>query len=235
MSQTLSETTGLRGAAASRVTILNWEVPPLADPGTAPVWRSTRGSSTHPAREHAGGAHRSVEMVDRQDGVPRATVLWCSSGVGCSTKRSGGTGAPHGRTQHRSVATMSWNYLRDMDGVRIGEKYAIPDALIAGVARSACAPVCGRASTPMSTIHPGHAESVDARAALPRMGAHWKNTLMIGDRMDPDPISGLEAGPQATLSATTTARFDDSKQAVVVAIGLSAREPSPSGARILHY
>lgn len=37
------------------------------------------------------------------------------------------------------------------------------------------------------------------RSALRRMGAHSENTLMIGDRMDTDVISGLEAGLQTIL------------------------------------
>ncbi|MGV9709314.1 HAD-IIA family hydrolase [Gordonia sp. NPDC003424] len=37
------------------------------------------------------------------------------------------------------------------------------------------------------------------RSALRQMGAHSENTLMIGDRMDTDVISGLEAGLQTIL------------------------------------
>ena len=37
------------------------------------------------------------------------------------------------------------------------------------------------------------------RSALRKMGAHSENTLMIGDRMDTDVISGLEAGLQTIL------------------------------------
>ncbi|MGB3698543.1 MAG: HAD-IIA family hydrolase [Gordonia sp. (in: high G+C Gram-positive bacteria)] len=37
------------------------------------------------------------------------------------------------------------------------------------------------------------------RSALRRIGAHSENTLMIGDRMDTDVVSGLEAGLQTIL------------------------------------
>ncbi len=37
------------------------------------------------------------------------------------------------------------------------------------------------------------------RSALRAIGAHSENTLMIGDRMDTDVVSGLEAGLQTIL------------------------------------
>ncbi|AZG46305.1 HAD-IIA family hydrolase [Gordonia insulae] len=40
------------------------------------------------------------------------------------------------------------------------------------------------------------------RSALRQIGAHSENTLMIGDRMDTDVISGLEAGLQTILVLT---------------------------------
>lgn len=40
------------------------------------------------------------------------------------------------------------------------------------------------------------------RSALRRMGAHSENTLMIGDRMDTDVVSGIEAGLQTILVLT---------------------------------
>jgi len=40
------------------------------------------------------------------------------------------------------------------------------------------------------------------RSALRSIGAHSENTLMIGDRMDTDIVSGLEAGLQTVLVLT---------------------------------
>jgi NagD protein len=40
------------------------------------------------------------------------------------------------------------------------------------------------------------------RSALRKIGAHSESTLMIGDRMDTDVLSGLEAGLQTILVLT---------------------------------
>jgi NagD protein len=40
------------------------------------------------------------------------------------------------------------------------------------------------------------------RSALRRLGAHSESTLMIGDRMDTDVHSGIEAGLQTILVLT---------------------------------
>ena len=40
------------------------------------------------------------------------------------------------------------------------------------------------------------------RSALRAIGGHSENTLMIGDRMDTDVLSGLEAGLQTILVLT---------------------------------
>ena len=40
------------------------------------------------------------------------------------------------------------------------------------------------------------------RSALRNIGAHSENTLMIGDRMDTDIVSGMEAGLETVLVLT---------------------------------
>ena len=47
------------------------------------------------------------------------------------------------------------------------------------------------------------------RSALNRLEAHSETTVMIGDRMDTDIISGLEAGLQTVLVLTGSTRPED--------------------------
>ena len=46
------------------------------------------------------------------------------------------------------------------------------------------------------------------RSALNRIEAHSETTVMVGDRMDTDIISGLEAGLRTILVATGSTRPD---------------------------
>jgi NagD protein len=46
------------------------------------------------------------------------------------------------------------------------------------------------------------------RAALNRIEAHSETTVMVGDRMDTDIVSGLEAGLRTILVATGSTRPD---------------------------
>ena len=46
------------------------------------------------------------------------------------------------------------------------------------------------------------------RSALNRLEAHSETTVMIGDRMDTDIISGLEAGLRTVLVTTGSTRPD---------------------------
>ena len=46
------------------------------------------------------------------------------------------------------------------------------------------------------------------RSALNRLEAHSETTIMIGDRMDTDIISGLEAGLRTVLVTTGSTRPD---------------------------
>ncbi len=46
------------------------------------------------------------------------------------------------------------------------------------------------------------------RSALNRLDAHSESTVMVGDRMDTDIISGLEAGLRTVLVTTGSTRPD---------------------------
>ena len=50
------------------------------------------------------------------------------------------------------------------------------------------------------------------RSALNRPQAHCETTVMIGDRMDTDIISGIEAGLRAVLVSTGSTRPDQVEQ-----------------------
>ena len=47
------------------------------------------------------------------------------------------------------------------------------------------------------------------RSALNRIEAHSETTVMVGDRMDTDIVSGLEAGLRSILVLTGSTRAED--------------------------
>jgi NagD protein len=47
------------------------------------------------------------------------------------------------------------------------------------------------------------------RSALNRLEAHSETTVMVGDRMDTDIVSGLEAGLRSVLVLTGSTRRDE--------------------------
>ena len=55
------------------------------------------------------------------------------------------------------------------------------------------------AVTGMEPYYVGKPNPVMMRSALNNIGAHSENTVMIGDRMDTDVKSGLEAGMRTVL------------------------------------
>ncbi|GAB2932457.1 HAD-IIA family hydrolase [Rhodococcus aerolatus] len=58
------------------------------------------------------------------------------------------------------------------------------------------------AATGKAPYYVGKPNALMMRSALRKIGAHSENTLMIGDRMDTDVLSGLEAGLQTILVLT---------------------------------
>ena len=58
------------------------------------------------------------------------------------------------------------------------------------------------AATGHQPYYVGKPNALMMRSALRKIGAHSESTLMIGDRMDTDVLSGLEAGLQTILVLT---------------------------------
>jgi NagD protein len=58
------------------------------------------------------------------------------------------------------------------------------------------------AATGKQPYYVGKPNALMMRSALRKIGAHSESTLMIGDRMDTDVLSGLEAGLQTILVLT---------------------------------
>ena len=54
----------------------------------------------------------------------------------------------------------------------------------------------------------GKPNPIMMRIALDRIDAHSETTVMVGDRMDTDVISGLEAGPRTVLVLTGSTQRD---------------------------
>jgi NagD protein len=65
------------------------------------------------------------------------------------------------------------------------------------------------AATKISPYYVGKPNPLMMRTALNRIGAHSETTIMIGDRMDTDVRSGLEAGMRTILVMTGSTRPED--------------------------
>lgn len=68
------------------------------------------------------------------------------------------------------------------------------------------------AATGIQPYYVGKPNPLMMRTALNRLGAHSETSVMIGDRMDTDVKSGLEAGMRSVLVLTGSTREDDIAQ-----------------------
>ncbi len=68
------------------------------------------------------------------------------------------------------------------------------------------------AATGISPYYVGKPNPLMMRTALNRIGAHSETSVMIGDRMDTDVKSGLEAGMRSILVMTGSTRADQIEQ-----------------------
>jgi NagD protein len=64
-------------------------------------------------------------------------------------------------------------------------------------------------ATGVEPYYVGKPNPLMMRAALNRLQAHSETTVMVGDRMDTDVVSGLEAGLRTILVLTGSTRAED--------------------------
>ncbi len=92
--------------------------------------------------------------------------------------------------------------------IRGGARFIATNPDVTGPAPQGVLPATGAvaalitAATNREPYYVGKPNPVMMRSALNHIGAHSENTVMIGDRMDTDVKSGLEAGLQTILVRT---------------------------------
>jgi NagD protein len=111
--------------------------------------------------------------------------------------------------------TPSYDYAKIDRAVRLilaGAKFIATNPDVSGPEEEGIHPACGALAAPIEQVTGRHAYFVGKpnplmmREALRRLDAHSENSVMIGDRMDTDILSGIGAGMQTVLvlSGVTT-------------------------------
>lgn len=105
--------------------------------------------------------------------------------------------------------------IRLIDG---GAKFIATNPDVTGPSREGPLPATGAvaamitAATGVVPYYVGKPNPLMMRTALNRIGAHSETSVMIGDRMDTDVKSGLEAGMRSVLVLTGSTREDEITQ-----------------------
>ena len=95
-----------------------------------------------------------------------------------------------------------------------GARFLATNPDVSGPSQQGLLPACGSVAALISTAtgrQPyfiGKPNPLMMRSALNRLEAHSETTVMVGDRMDTDIISGLEAGLRTVLVTTGSTRPD---------------------------
>ena len=96
-----------------------------------------------------------------------------------------------------------------------GARFLATNPDVSGPSQQGLLPACGSVAALISTAtgrQPyfiGKPNPLMMRSALNRLEAHSETTVMVGDRMDTDIISGLEAGLRTVLVTTGSTRPED--------------------------
>jgi NagD protein len=95
-----------------------------------------------------------------------------------------------------------------------GARFIATNPDVSGPSAQGLLPACGSVAALISTAtgrqpyFVGKPNPLMMRSALNRLAAHSETTVMVGDRMDTDIISGLEAGLRTVLVTTGSTRPD---------------------------
>ncbi len=107
--------------------------------------------------------------------------------------------------------TPSYDYAKIVRAVHLiqgGAHFIATNPDVSGPEEEGVHPACGALAAPIERVtgqtayFVGKPNPLMMREALRRLDAHSENTLMIGDRMDTDILSGLGAGMQTILVLT---------------------------------
>lgn len=114
--------------------------------------------------------------------------------------------------------TPSYDYAKIVTAVRLvmgGARFIATNPDVSGPEEEGILPACGALAAPIERItgreayYVGKPNPLMMREALRRLGAHSESSVMIGDRMDTDVLSGLGAGMQTVLVLTGVTSRDE--------------------------
>jgi NagD protein len=107
--------------------------------------------------------------------------------------------------------TPSYDYAKIVRAVRLilgGAKFIATNPDVTGPEEEGIHPACGALAAPIEratgqqAYYVGKPNPLMMRAALRKLDSHSENTIMIGDRMDTDILSGIGAGMETVLVLT---------------------------------
>lgn len=107
--------------------------------------------------------------------------------------------------------TPSYDYAKILRAVRLvmdGAKFVATNPDVSGPEEEGLHPACGALAAPIEratgrqAYYVGKPNPLMMREALNRMDAHSEDSVMIGDRMDTDILSGIGAGMETVLVLT---------------------------------
>ena len=114
--------------------------------------------------------------------------------------------------------TPSYDYAKIVKAVQLilgGARFIATNPDVSGPVEEGILPACGALAAPIERVtgqqayYVGKPNPLMMREALRRLGTHSENSVMIGDRMDTDVLSGIGAGMQTVLVLTgVTTRAD---------------------------
>src|SRR5919201_2121372 len=114
--------------------------------------------------------------------------------------------------------TPSYDYGKIVQAVRLilgGARFIATNPDVTGPQEEGIHPACGALAAPIEratgrqAYFVGKPNPLMMREALRRLNAHSENTVMIGDRMDTDVLSGIGAGMKTVLVLTGVTARDD--------------------------
>jgi NagD protein len=114
--------------------------------------------------------------------------------------------------------TPSYDYAKIMQAVRLimgGAHFIATNPDVSGPEEEGISPACGALAAPIEAVtgkkayYVGKPNPLMMREALDRLGAHSADSVMIGDRMDTDVLSGLGAGMHTVLVLTGVTTRED--------------------------
>ena len=114
--------------------------------------------------------------------------------------------------------TPSYDYAKIVRAVRLimaGARFITTNPDVTGPEEEGIHPACGALAAPIEratgqqAYYVGKPNPLMMREALRRLNAHSEDSLMIGDRMDTDILSGIGAGMHTVLVLTGVTERDD--------------------------